>query len=74
MTNSAIVTRDGLVLGAGRVLYDSRDWPQVRDARIDALIARLGADGWHVSDHRTTGAVVRWSVGSTFSGHLPRAA
>jgi hypothetical protein len=48
----AVVTASGMVLGAGRMIWDGRDWPELRDARIDAIVVGLEGDGWAVSDHR----------------------
>jgi hypothetical protein len=53
----AVVTQCGMVLGNGRVIWDGRDWPQLRDARIDAIVSRLAGEGWAVSDHRAAAQV-----------------
>jgi hypothetical protein len=57
MQKQAVVTASGMVLGAGRMFFDGRDWPDLRDARIDAIVARLEGEGWAVSDHRPALAV-----------------
>jgi hypothetical protein len=36
---------------------NGRDWPELRNARIDAIVARLEGQGWAVSDLRPAAAV-----------------
>lgn len=57
MMKQAVVTSSGMILGAGRMIWDGRDWPELRDARIDAIVSRLEGEGWAVSDHRPAAVV-----------------
>jgi hypothetical protein len=50
---TAIVTRDGLILAAGRVVADFRDWGALMPAMVQDAVAKLRRAGVAVVDLRT---------------------